>query len=286
MTELCQGPDSNTRVPRLKAPPGATDAHFHMFGPASRYPYADDREYTPPDATPQAARKLFDALGIQRVVAVQASVYKTDNRAQLEGAAAIGLPFRAVVTLPKETSDAELDRMDELGACGMRFILAHEGGLSPDDLEYYADRMKEIGWHIQLMVRPAHLIELGKRLERLSCSFVIDHMGMVKPGEGLTQPAFQILLNLLKTGHGWAKISGAYRLSEKYPNYDDLAPFVRALVATAPRRLVWGSDWPHPVFKGTMPNDADLLDVLLDWVPDAGVRQSILCDNPAALYGF
>jgi predicted TIM-barrel fold metal-dependent hydrolase len=109
---------------------------------------------------------------------------------------------------------------------------------------------------------------------------------MVKPAEGLQQPAFQALLRLIKLGHCWVKISGAYRLSEQGPAYGDLAPFARALAEAAPRRLVWGSDWPHPAFKGKMPNDADLLDLLLDWIPDAGVCKQVLVDNPAALYGF
>lgn len=286
MTDLRQGPDLSPRVPRLKAPPGTTDTHFHLFGPAAKYPYDPDREYTPPDATPQMARRHFDALGVERVVAVQASVYKLDNRCQLDGVAEIGLPYRAVVSVPKETTDAELDALEERGVCGVRFIMAHGGGLSPDDLEFYADRMKELGWHIQLMVKPGHLIQLAPRLAKLSCPFVIDHMSMVKPAEGLQQPAFQALLRLIRLGHCWVKITGAYRLSEQGPVYGDLSPFARALVEAAPRRLVWGSDWPHPAHKGKMPNDADLLDLLLDWIPDAGVRKQILVDNPAALYGF
>jgi len=286
MTELCQGPDLSPRVPRLKAPPGTTDTHFHLFGPESKYPYDPDREYTPPDATPQMARRHFDALGVQRVVAVQASVYKLDNRCQLDGVAEIGLPYRVVVTVPKETTDPELDALEERGVCGVRFIMAHGGGLPPEDLEFYADRMKELGWHLQLMVKPGHLIQLAPRLAKLSCPFVIDHMSMVKPGDGLQQPAFQALLRLIKLGHCWVKITGAYRLSENGPGYEDLAPFARALAEAAPRRLVWGSDWPHPAHKGVMPNDADLLDLLQTWIPDEAVRKQILVDNPAALYGF
>ncbi len=286
MTDLCQAPDPDVRAPKDKTPPGATDTHFHLFGPASRYPYAEGREYTPPDATPEAARHVFDTLGIERVVVIQPSVHGTDNRCQLERGAEIGLPMRAIVVASRETSDRDLARMQEQGACGMRFILAHAGGLPPADLEFYADRMKEIGWHIQLMVKPHQLVELAPRLAKLSCVMVIDHMGMVRPADGLQQPAFRALLDLLKADHCWAKITGAYRLSEQGPGYPDLIPFARALVDAAPARVVWGSDWPHAAFKGRMPNTTDLLDLLGSWIPDAAMRQRILSDNPAALYGF
>ncbi len=286
MTELCQGPDPLVRKPKTAAPRNTTDTHFHLFGPAPHYPYVDEREYTPPDALPQSARAMFDTLGVGRVVVIQPSVYGTDNRCQLEKAAELGLPFRAVVVTGRDTPDAELARLHGLGARGMRFILAHIGGLPPDDLEFYADRMRELGWHIQLMVRPQHLLALEARLAKLSCPIVIDHMAMVKPEEGPQQPAFQALIGLLRGGNCWVKLTGAYRLSQQPPLYPDMAPLARALVEAAPDRLVWGTDWPNVHFKGKPPNAADLLDLLAGWVPDAAVRQRILVDNPAALYGF
>jgi len=286
MTDLCQGPNPEVRKPRLAVPAGATDTHFHLFGPEARYPYAAGREYTPPDATAKDARRVFDTLGVQRCVVVQPSVLGTDNRCTLVQGAAIGIPMRAIVVVPRETTDAELDRLDGLGARGVRFILAHAGGLDPADLEFHADRMKELGWHIQLMVKPHHLVELEERLARLPCPIVIDHMTMVKPAEGLQQPAFQALLRLLRAGHAWVKFTGAYRLSEAQPYYSDLAPFARTLVTARPDRIVWGSDWPHAAFKGKMPNTTDLLDLLGEWAPDAPTRKRILVDNPAVLYGF
>jgi predicted TIM-barrel fold metal-dependent hydrolase len=286
MTDLCQGPNPDVHKPRLTVPAGATDTHFHLFGPQERYPYAAGREYTPPDATAQDARRVFDALGVPRCVIIQPSVYGTDNRCTLEQGAAIGLPMRAIVVTPRDVSDAELDDMDELGARGVRFTLAHAGALDPADIEFYADRMKELGWHLQFMVKPQQLVELEERLARLSCSIVIDHMTMVKPAEGLPQAAFQALLRLLKVGHTWVKFTGAYRLSEQPPYYGDLAPFARTLVTARPDRIVWGSDWPHVAFKGQMPNTTDLLDLLGEWASDATLRKRILVDNPAVLYGF
>ena len=286
MTDLCRGPDPAPRAPRLEVPKGATETHFHLFGPASRYPYAEGREYTPPDATPEAARHLFKTLGIERAVVIQPSVYGTDNRCQLEQGEAIGIPIRAVVVTSRETPDRELARLHGIGARGMRFILAHAGGLSPSDLEFYADRMQEIDWHIQLMVRAHHLIELESRLARLRCPIVIDHVGMVRPADGLEQPAFQALLRLLRAGHCWVKITGAYRLSDKPPHYPDLATFARALVEAQPDRILWGSDWPHVAFTGEMPNTTDLLDLLFDWIPDKALQRRILVENPVSLYGF
>jgi len=284
MTELCQGPNPDVRSPRFAVPAGATDTHFHLFGPD--YPYAEGREYTPPDARAQEARRVFDRLGIQRFVVIQPSVYGTDNRCQLEQGAEIGLPMRAIVVVPRDTSDGELERMDALGVRGVRFTLAHAGALDPSDIELYAARMSELGWHLQFMVRAPQIVELEARLARLPCPIVIDHMTMPKPAEGVQQPAFQALLRLLRTGHCWVKLTGAYRLSEAQPHYADLAPFARALVAARPDRVVWGSDWPHVAFKGKMPSTTDLMDLLADWVPDAAVRKRVLVDNPAALYGF
>jgi predicted TIM-barrel fold metal-dependent hydrolase len=285
MTELCQGPDPQPRKPRLAVPKGATDTHFHLFGEASRYRMVEEREYTPPVITPAMARHLFDTLGIERAVVIQPSIYGEDNRAQLEGAAEVGIPVRAVIVAPYSVTDRELDRLHDLGARGLRFILAHPGGLPLSDLERFAARIKDRGWHIQFLAKGPQLLELAPRIEKLPCPAVIDHIGMIKPADGIAQPAFQAVLRLMRQGH-WVKLSGAYRLSQDEPPYRDLIPYVQALVETRADRIVWASDWPHAFLKGKMPNTTDLLDVLGDWVPDEAVRRRILVDNPAALYGF
>lgn len=287
MTKLCQGPDPYPRQPRLAAPAETTDCHFHIFGPATRYPYVADREYTPPDALPAACCHLFHTLGIARAVLVQPSVYGSDNRRQLEAAPRLGVPARAIVVIPPDTPDKELARLQEDGVRGVRFILAHTGGLPLGDLERLSARVKDMGWHIQLLLRPDHLVELEPRLAKLPSDFVIDHMGFIRPAEGgLEQPAFRALLRLLRGGRCWVKLSGAYRLSAEAPPYRDLIPSARALVEARPDRLLWGSDWPHAIFKGRMPNTTDLFDLLIDWVPDEKARRCILVDNPARLFGF
>lgn len=285
MVELCQGPDLHPRPPRLKMPADATDTHFHLFGPQAAYPLVAVREYTPPLITPALARQLFETLGIARAVVIQPSVYGDDNRAQLEGAREIGIPIRAVVVAPYETSDRELARLHDEGARGLRFILAHPGGLPLSDLERWAERIHALGWHIQLLAKGPQLIEIAPRIEKLACPAVIDHIGMISPAAGIAQPAFQAVLRLLEQGH-WVKLSGAYRLSQEQPPYADLIPYVAELVAARPDRIIWASDWPHVFVKGDMPNTTDLLDLLADWVPDERTRHRILVDNPARLYGF
>jgi predicted TIM-barrel fold metal-dependent hydrolase len=282
---LCQAPDPHPRHPRLRIPSGATDTHFHLFGPQQRYPLVDSREYAPPLISPAFARALFDALGMQRAVVIQPSVYGEDNRAQLEGAEEVGITTRAVVVTPYATSDREMERLHRQGARGLRYILAHPGGLPLDDLERWGGRLKELGWHIQFLAKGPQLIALMPRIETLACPAVIDHIGMIHPEEGLDQPAFQCVLRLLRRGH-WVKLSGAYRLTQEPPPYRSLMPYIARMVAERPDRLVWASDWPHVFVKGAMPHTTDLLDALAEWVPDDETRRRILVDNAAMLYRF
>ncbi len=287
MVELCQGPDPHPRQPRLPAPPLATDTHFHILGPAARYPYFAEREYTPPDALPAACRHLFQTLGIGRAIIVQPSAYGADNRCAMDAAAELGVPARVVVVVPYDTPDKELALLHAGGARAVRFIVAHAGGLPLADLERFSARARDRGWHIQLLLHASDLVSLEPRLARLPSDFVIDHMAFIKPAEGgIEQPAFQALLRLLRGGRCWVKFSGAYRQTDEAPPYPGLLPFARTLVEARPDRLLWGSDWPHAVFKGKMPNTTDLFDLLGDWAPDEKTRQRILVDNPAALFGF
>lgn len=286
LSELCLAPEPELRAPRFQLPPGATDTHFHLFGPRSGDLLVSERDYTPPDAPATAARRMFDTFGIGRVVVIQPSVHGQDSRDQLEEAAKIGLPFRAVVVPAADAPDAEMDRLHDLGARGIRYILAHPGGLALDGLERSADRARERGWNLQFLLKAHHLVELEPRLARLSCPVVIDHLGFVDPAGPITQPGFAALLRLVERGTGWAKLSGAYRSSARGPAYDDLAPFARAVLEARPDRVIWGSDWPHVGLRRDMPNTTDLLDVLADWALDDEVRRRVLVDNPTELFGW
>ncbi len=286
LSDMCLPPVTKLGPPRFTLPTGATDTHFHLFGSRSAKTLVRERDYTPPGASAAAARRMFDTFGISRVVVIQPSVHGADNRDQLEEAARIGLPFRAIVVVPADATEAEMDRLHEGGARGIRYILAHPGGLDPMGLERSADRAFERGWNLQLLVKPQQLLELEGRLARLRCPFVIDHLGFVDPAGPLTQPGFAALLRLIESGNGWTKLSGAYRSSTRRPAYEDLKPFARAVLDTRPDRVVWGSDWPHVGLRDGMPNTTDLLDTFADWIPDEGERRRVLEDNPAVLFDW
>jgi predicted TIM-barrel fold metal-dependent hydrolase len=283
--ELQQGPAPHPRRPFLKMPAGATDTHFHLFGPQGQYPLVDLREYTPPLISPAFARRFFDTMGIQRAVVIQPSVYGEDNRAQLEGMKEIGIATRAVIVTPYKTSDREMAIFHQQGARGLRYVLAHPGGLPLSELERWASRLKELNWHIQFLAKGPQILEIAERIEKLACPAVIDHIGMIRPSDGLDQPVFRAVLRLLAHGH-WVKVSGAYRLTEEPKPFRSLIPFIARMVEERPDRIVWASDWPHVFVKGAVPDTTDLLDALVDWVPDEAARNRILVDNAAALYGF
>jgi len=286
MTKPCPPPDPNPATPRLEAPPGAVDTHFHIFGPETRYPYLPERRFTPPDASVAAYLKMHRTLGLSRAVLVQPSMYGTDNRRQLDAAREMEIPTRVVVVVPATISDEQLEDLWQQGARGVRFNPSQPGSLPLDQLERFADRLAALGWHIQLMMTPEQLVELAPRLVRLSCPIVVDHIGDIRSSKGLGQPAFQALLGLLRADRCWIKLSAGYHHSDQEPPYPETIPFVHALVRERPDRLFWGSDWPHANHWGRMPNSTALFDLLIDWVPDITVRTQILVDNPARFYGF
>ena len=279
-------PDLNLRAPRLVAPPGSTDCHFHIFGPEERYPYVPQRRFTPPTVTEAEFAAVCRKLGIDRAVLVQPSGYGFDNSRALDAAATLTLPTRIVVVLPLDAPDSEWARHHDAGARGLRMIATQPGGLGLAELERAAARMAELGWHIQLLVNPEQLLEAEARLARLPCPVVIDHMAHCPSEGGTAQAPFQAILRLLESGKAWVKLSGGYHLSKQEPPYRDILPMVHALVAARPDRLVWASDWPHVTMSNKALSSTDLFDLLLDWVPDEATRTRILVRNPEALYGF
>ena len=284
----CPPPDFSPKKPRLNPPAGSTDCHFHIYGPSSRYPYAETRGYTPPDCTLERYRPLMDTLGLQRAVLVQPSVYGTDNRAHLDALAEGGGIFRMVAVLDDSAGAGEMRRMEEMGVRGIRFNVVTPGGLAMELLEDTAARIAPLGWHIQMFMPLAAIAENEARLASLPVPLVIDHMGCATPADLPNHPGFTALLRLIGAGGTWVKLSGAYRLSaEPTPPFSDMTPIAQALIAVNPERMVWGSDWPHPmVIDRPMPNDGDLLDLLSDWAPRESTRNRILVDNPARLYRF
>jgi D-galactarolactone isomerase len=272
-------------APRLKAPPGACDTHLHIYDP--RFPFMPGALIAPPPALVSDYRTLQQRLGLERVVIVQPSGYGTDNRCTLEAAAAFGKNGRCVVVVDTAVRDNELERLTAGGARGIRFFMLPGGILSWEILERMAARVHGFGWHVQLQLDGRLLPEREALLKRLPCDLVIDHVGKFLEPVPTTHPAFLALLRLLETGRCWVKLSAPYETSRTGPpGYRDVGALAETLVRVAPDRMLWASNWPHPSAGADKPDDAALLDLLLEWSPDETVRRHILNDNPAKLYGF
>jgi len=287
----CAPPRPASR-PRILPPAGACCTHAHVFGPAAQFPYAADRSYTPPDAPREMYLSMLDTLGLGRGVLVQGSAHGRDNAAMLDALERHADRLRGVAVADADVAPDELRRWARLGVRGLRFnhffrggALHYRGGVPLKAARTLAPVMAELGWHLQLWIDVKDLPDTIPALQALGLPAVIDHMGMIRPADGIAQPAFQAVQRLLRLGH-WVKLSGAYRLSQQQPPYRDLIPYVQELVAARSDRIVWASDWPHAFLKGQMPNTTDLLDMLSDWIPDEAARRRVLVDNPAALYGF
>lgn len=284
---VCAAPNPDPGKPKIAVTPSSWDCHAHIFGPLEQYPFVPERSYTPPPAGIQAYQRMLRALGLDRAVIVQPSVYGTDNRCTYDAVTASGGKWRGIAVVDANTKMQELRRLHDAGFRGVRInLLFKGGGLAMDTLEQVARLIEPLAWHVQLLIDGRDLPELAPRLRSLPVPFVIDHMGHMPVELGLSHPAFKTLLALAREGNGWAKLSGAYRISAKPYPYEDVVPIAKALVEAAPERMVWGSDWPHPSFRGAMPVDATLLDLLASWVPDPQTRERILTSNPARLYDF
>jgi predicted TIM-barrel fold metal-dependent hydrolase len=285
----CLPPDPNPVKPAQQLPAGACDAHCHVFGPASVFPYADDRSYTPPDAPVENLRALHAHLGISRAVIVHASCHGTDNTVTLAAIAASNGAYRGVANVHPGITDNELAELHAGGIRGIRFnFVKHLGGV-PDIsvIETMVKRIAPMGWHIVLHLDAENILEHQDLLHKISVPFIIDHMGRVKAELGLEQRPFQLLLQLMRENPlAWVKICGAERVSAGKRPFLDAVPFAQALIATAPERLLWGTDWPHPNISRDMPNDGELVDLFYRFTQDPAIQKQILVDNPAQLYGF
>lgn len=278
-------PDLRPRRPGIEVPAGAWDCHAHIFGDPARYPYKPGRRYTPAPAGLDEYKRMLAALGIEHAVIVQPTIY-LDNRITLDALAQSGGTWRGIVQPDAQASDRDLERMHALGVRGMRF----HPGRNPDVLARLASlcaRIAPLGWHAQFHLDARQLPELAPVLEKLPVDLVIDHIGHMEPAAQarLDDPGFLLLQRWLRDERAWVKLSAPNRFGDPLPPYPLVAPFARALAQANPDRVVWATDWPHSSFDGHMPNDAELLDVLADWVPDPAQRHRVLVDNPARLYG-
>lgn len=271
-------------VPALKAPKGTCDTHVHFYN--DRFPLSPTSWLSPPNFTVPQYRAMCGRLGIDRVVIVQPTSYGADNRCVLSAAAEFGPDSRLVVVVDTSVSDNELAGLHDLGARGVRFHMLRGGVLGWNIMEEMAARVAPLGWHLQVQLDGFELPEREAILKALPSNVVIDHMGRYSRPIAPDHPAFQSLLRLVDTGRFSVKLSGSYLISaEGPPSYGDVAPLARTLVEHAPERMLWASDWPHPS-EAHKPDDAWLIDLLLQWAPSEALQQAILVDNPARVYGF
>jgi predicted TIM-barrel fold metal-dependent hydrolase len=270
----------------------------HVFSDPNKFPFAPGRVYTPPGASVDDPRALQTALGFERVVIVTSSVYGLDNSCTLDGIRQLGDRARGVAVIDRSTPANVLDELASGGFKGARLNLETVGQADPDAIKRLIDGVAEAvrkrEWHLQFNTRMSVIEAIKDDLAGLGIPIVFDHYGRAQAALGTSQPGFAAMLDLVRAGHAYVKISAAYRSSQKAPDFPDVTPIAQAIVAANPDRVVWGTNWPHPG-RGTSPSaiappypadDGRMLNLLERWVPDAATRKKILVDNPARLYGF
>ncbi len=273
-----------SQVARVNVPPGACDCHMHIYDP--RFRAAPSWPFALPDATSAAYKEVQRELGLSRAIVVQPNGYMFDNTCTETGMREIGSGARGIATVRPDVGTAEIDRLTKLGFRGARCFMLKNGFLSWDDVDAIAARVRAAGWHIQVQIDGRELPQYEERLARLPTDVVIDHNGKFLEPVAPSDPAFGTLVRLLERGNFWVKLSAPYETSKTgAPRYEDVSALARALVRARPDRCVWASNWPHPG-ASPVPSNATMLALLLDWSPDEEVRNRILVDNPARLYGF
>jgi predicted TIM-barrel fold metal-dependent hydrolase len=300
-TAVAKAAQPATKV-NFDLPAGACDCHTHIHGDPEKFPFFAGRVYTPEPASPEEMAALHKALHIERVVIVTPSVYGTDNSATLFGMKARGATARGVAVIDEKTPENDLDAFDQAGIRGIRLNLATSGTSDPamgrQRFQAAVERVKGRNWHIQMYTNLAVISAIKDLVADSPVPVIFDHFGGAEAKLGPAQPGFTDLLHLLQSGNAYVKISGAYRSSDLAPDYGDVAPLARAMIAANSDRIVWGTDWPHPnsvTPPGRKPtevtplfqiDDGRLLNQLPVWAPDIAIRRKILVDNPARLYGF
>ncbi|MGD9479574.1 amidohydrolase family protein [Shinella sp. G-2] len=277
--------------PAFAVPAGATDCQFHVFGPPETYPVRPGAAYQMPRATIAEALRMHAVLGIARGVIVQATTYGTDNSAMLDALAIAGPNYRGCTIGASllDLDDRAIGLLDAAGVRGARFNFLGAVNLLPDEAAFAraVARAKELGWYIKIQPGQAGILDSVSLYETLDLPVVIDHMGRPDIREGLDGPTVAKVCDLLRRGNVWVLLSNGHKISAEGPPWADAAGIARTYISAAPDRVLWASDWPHPLSKTPPPNDGDLLDLLNRYCDgDKALLRTILSDNPAALFGF
>jgi 2-pyrone-4,6-dicarboxylate lactonase len=279
--------DPNPSKPRFVAPPGAVDAHCHVFGPADVFPYAPERKYTPCDAPKEKLFALRDFLGLSRNVIVQATCHGSDNRALVDALQAANGRARGIATVKPDVTQDELERLDAEGVRGVRFNFVKRlvDATPRESYQRIAEKIGALGWHVVVYFEAQELEELTPFLTSLQATIVVDHMGRPDVAKGVDHPDFQRFVRLLADHDNiWSKVTCPERLTVQGPPYDDVVPFMRTLVERFPDRVLWGTDWPHPNMTWIVPDDGELVDMIPRMATTATAQRALLIDNPNRLY--
>lgn len=281
--------DPDPRTPAEKPPKLTCDSQFHVLGPREKYPVRPGAVYEMPTATIAAALKMHRALGIERGIIVQPTTYGADHSATLDGLAEAGPNYKACANaiVFNEADDSYIAKLHQAGVRGARFTRAGLGvRLAEKDFERAIARVAELGWYAKVQPEPEGFAAGSAPYEKLKLPVIIDHMGRPDPARGTDDPTLKKVVELLKRGNFWVMLSLTEKTSKAGPPWDDVVPIARACIEAAPDRVIWGSDWPHPVSVKQPPNEADLLEFIYRCAPDAAERRKILVDNPAVLFGY
>lgn len=281
--------DPAPRPPRTPLPPGACDAQTHIFGDPVRFPTNPDAAYVVLDATVEAMLDMHKTLGIERGVIVQSTAYGTDHRALVDALRVAGDGYRGCARIDDSVSDDDLAEMHAAGVRGARFNFHPKLGasrLGPEEIRRTVARVAPLGWYLKLQMVGLDPSEVTRLVDDVGLDVVIDHMGPIQYANGQADPYFRHLLGLLERGNWWMMLSNGDRRSVAGPPWDDATAYARAYIERAPDRVLWATDWPHPLHAGPIPNDGDLVDLLERYAPDAATRHRILVDNPERLFGF
>ena len=284
----------------FEMPIGACDCHVHVIGPYAQYPMVNDRVYTPPECGAGKLKTYLQQHQLSRVVLIQPSFYGSDNTYQLLVTQEMGGCARAVVVIDQNTGDEELDRMVSMGAQGVRMNLSTAGMNDPEiagqQLVQLADRIKDFGLHIQIYSTPKIFASIAKIIYSLPVPVVFDHFASVKAAGFQASPELPIILDLLKSGQLYIKLSGVYRISDAEPDYAEVKELAQRYVDTNPDRILWASDWPHtntiPGIPATqitpyrVVDDHKILQLLAEWIPNPHDRNKVLASNAERLYRF
>lgn len=280
--------DPSPRRPAYKPPPGAVDAHCHVFGPGDEFPYAPERKYTPCDAGKEKLWALRDFLGFDRNVIVQATCHGADNRALLDALQDAGDKARGIATVRHDVTRRELEALHASGVRGVRFNFVKRlvDALPFDSLSEVTAKIEPLGWHVVIYFEATELPELYDFFTSLPTTVVVDHMGRPDVSQEVDGPGFELFVKLMREHPNfWSKVSCPERLSQTGPpDYDDVVPFARRIVEEFPDRVLWGTDWPHPNMKSHMPDDGNLVDYIPRMATTHELQQKLLVDNPSRLY--